>query len=240
MPPRYGALFSCAATAQSPPRGSLPKRENITNLLILGFLFFISIVILSSGNSKAVIGLSDPTALETHAAIAINGDAGFTAPNGVRSGTGTFNDPFIISDWEIDAKGSSGINIIWPTKHFRIQNCLIYNSSYSINKGIFRLEEPYNGGGGSIWNCEFRDSTGYSINFNIGNNLTINNTLVKNVTYGILFYKNCSDIQIKFCDFDDINGGYFYQGSATVDKMHDILIANNTFTDVVDYTFVIS
>src|SRR2546430_11585333 len=36
-----------------------------------------------------------------HAPILIDGDAGFTVPNGVRRGNGTVPDPFVISDWGI-------------------------------------------------------------------------------------------------------------------------------------------
>jgi len=47
-------------------------------------------------------GLTDLTKQQPHAPIAIIGNAGFTAASGVRSGTGTAADPYIISDWFID------------------------------------------------------------------------------------------------------------------------------------------
>src|SRR5712691_9979143 len=47
-------------------------------------------------------GLTDPTKLQPHAPIAITANAGFTAASGVRSGTGSAVDPYIISDWIID------------------------------------------------------------------------------------------------------------------------------------------
>src|SRR5467141_1790981 len=47
-------------------------------------------------------GLTNPSGLQAHAPIYIGSDAQFTAANGVRSGTGTITDPYIISNWFID------------------------------------------------------------------------------------------------------------------------------------------
>ena len=47
-------------------------------------------------------GLIDPSKLQPHGPIAILANTDFTAANGVRSGTGTATDPFVISDWFID------------------------------------------------------------------------------------------------------------------------------------------
>lgn len=41
-------------------------------------------------------------ALERRGSIVIDGDAGFNPANGVRSGTGAFDDPFVISGWNVD------------------------------------------------------------------------------------------------------------------------------------------
>ena len=59
-------------------------------------------------------GLTNPGALQAHAPIFISGPTGFTAANGVRSGTGTILDPFIISDWFIDGNLYAGTpHMIW-------------------------------------------------------------------------------------------------------------------------------
>src|SRR6058998_2601827 len=47
-------------------------------------------------------GLTNPSALQAHGPIYIGSDAQFTAANGVRSGTGTIADPYVISNWFID------------------------------------------------------------------------------------------------------------------------------------------
>ncbi|MFX0172346.1 MAG: hypothetical protein ACFE9L_10525 [Candidatus Hodarchaeota archaeon] len=48
------------------------------------------------------------------------------------SGTGTVNDPYIISGWEITSNNTTGIFITATTKHFRIENCWMENCSVSI------------------------------------------------------------------------------------------------------------
>ena len=47
-------------------------------------------------------GLLDPSVLQAHGPIYIGSNADFTSANGVRSGTGTIADPYIISNWFID------------------------------------------------------------------------------------------------------------------------------------------
>ena len=45
---------------------------------------------------------TDTTGLDRRGAIIIEGDAAFNPANGVRSGSGTFEDPFVISGWQVD------------------------------------------------------------------------------------------------------------------------------------------
>src|SRR5207244_359194 len=64
----------------------------------------VSVTALGGGGAGAPpgFGLLDPTILQAHGPIYIGSNAGFTSANGVRSGTGTVADPYIISDWFID------------------------------------------------------------------------------------------------------------------------------------------
>src|SRR5205807_1772784 len=56
----------------------------------------------TGGGAPPGYGLTDPSTLQTHGPIAIIANVDFTAANGVRSGTGTAADPYIIRDWFID------------------------------------------------------------------------------------------------------------------------------------------
>jgi hypothetical protein len=81
-----------------------------------------------------------------HGRININGDAGFTAANGVVGGSGTAADPYVIGGWPVDPSGgNSGITIQNTTRSFIIRNVTIDSpTSYGIylanNTGSARVE----------------------------------------------------------------------------------------------------
>src|SRR5207248_3225740 len=59
-------------------------------------------------------GLTDPSSLQSHGPIAIHANTDFTAANGVRSGTGSSADPYVISGWLIDGSANTGSQVmIW-------------------------------------------------------------------------------------------------------------------------------
>jgi len=61
-----------------------------------------------------------------HAPISINSNLDFTYINGVTSGLGTKDEPYIIENWEINAKSKNGISIQNTSLCFVIRNCYIY------------------------------------------------------------------------------------------------------------------
>src|SRR5467141_4050474 len=85
--------------------------------------------------------------LTPHAPIAINGDSGFTAANGVTGGKGTPSDPYIIQGWNITASSccgpGPGISINSTHAHFTINN--VYVSDYTIDIPSVRLTNVANG-----------------------------------------------------------------------------------------------
>ncbi len=64
-----------------------------------------------------------------HSLITINGNGDFTIGNGVVSGSGTASDPYIISDWDVNASFSGGISILGTDAHFIIRNCYVHGGS---------------------------------------------------------------------------------------------------------------
>ncbi|TDA33944.1 MAG: hypothetical protein DSO02_03230, partial [Hadesarchaea archaeon] len=91
-------------------------------LSILFALLLISLLSLSSlfltlSSVRTVSASPDP-----HAPIYIEGDGNFKPANGVRSGSGTKTDPYIIENWEIDASNAHGIHIKNTTAYFVIRN----------------------------------------------------------------------------------------------------------------------
>jgi len=68
--------------------------------------------------------------LDNRGPITILSDADFTAGNGVRSGAGTIDDPYVISDWLIDAgPGSHCIRIENVSSVFLISRCVLVGAS---------------------------------------------------------------------------------------------------------------
>jgi parallel beta-helix repeat protein len=67
--------------------------------------------------------------LTPHSPIVIRRDAAFTPENGVRSGSGTPEDPYIIEGWAIDAAGGDlGIALFSTNAYVVIRNCAVQSA----------------------------------------------------------------------------------------------------------------
>ena len=86
-----------------------------------------------------------------HKPIAIYADNYFTAANGVRSGSGTKSDPYVIEDWKLHLARTDGCAIrIQDTKAFFVIRNIVIKGS--ITCGIF-VKHAENG---TIQNCTFK------------------------------------------------------------------------------------
>ncbi len=106
----------------------------VKKLLAVGIiLLFVGMSITSTGTieEKSYV----PVTYILHDPIYINGNNNFTSENGVTSGSGTYNDPYIIEDWDINASSQDGITIRNTNLHFKIMNCYIYDGGIH-NDGI--------------------------------------------------------------------------------------------------------
>ena len=65
-----------------------------------------------------------------HTPILIEGDANFTAANGVTGGSGTPADPYLIEGWEIDASAGKGIEVSSTNAHFVIRGVYIHSGGF--------------------------------------------------------------------------------------------------------------
>lgn len=71
------------------------------------------------------------------APIRIVGDAGFADPlSGVRGGTGTADDPFIIRDWTILRSSSTGIAIEGTSAHVVIEDVVVRTAATAVHEGV--------------------------------------------------------------------------------------------------------
>ncbi len=115
----------------------------------------------------------------THGPIKIDGNHQFMAPNGVVSGAGTEENPFIIQNWVIDASTANGIEIRNTNMYFIIRNCTISGSA-SYN-GI----SLYNVDNGKIENNTITGNVrGIALDQSSGNTIS-RNTISGNSQYSI-------------------------------------------------------
>jgi parallel beta-helix repeat protein len=113
-----------------------------------------------SGTDPTAIVLDALTSSNPHTPIFINGNDGFTADNGVTGGTGTSDDPYVISGWTIQSQ-NYGIEIANTTAYFRItnvtvsgggdgivlssvQNAVVQNSHISVYRDGIRVSNSQN------------------------------------------------------------------------------------------------
>jgi len=155
-------------------------------ILLLGFLSFIHIDT-QVNQSQVSTELRDYT---PHDVIRINNNTDFAdqAQKEGWPGSGTEDDPYIISGYDIDAHGAGvALYIGNTTVHFVVENCYLHNASY-------RSRPYFNGDGLLLYNVEnARIVDNYFVNNEINgilvrygkNNTIINNTVENNGAKGI-------------------------------------------------------
>jgi len=184
----------------------------------------------------------------SHDPIYIEGNANFTAANGVTGGAGTQSNPWIIENWSINAAAGpppgwesyDGIVIYNTTDYFIVRNCLVENGG-SDYTGIWlgtvkngRVENnvmgngPFSYGIAVVWGSDNNIVTGNTCNGMMGNgifvwesdNNTVSNNTCSNNNSGIYLY-----------DSDNIN---LTNNTCENNLFHGIYLAgssNNTLTN---------
>lgn len=96
-------------------------------------------VILGTVSLSALVPLPNGVSAYTpHTPIYIYGNENFTAENGVVSGSGTWDDPYVISGWEIPVSTGRAIYIENASVHFRIENVYIHGATSGPGIFLFR------------------------------------------------------------------------------------------------------
>lgn len=115
---------------------------------------------------------------EPRGSLRIEGDAGFTPENGVRSGSGTAEDPFVISNWSIAADRYFGILLRDTRAHVILRDILVVHSS----------------GAPPLLDCQAGDVRACEGSFGIdvvdSSNVTIERIRVPTASYGVSLYES--------------------------------------------------
>lgn len=186
----------------------------------LGIIFAaVLIAILLSGSAKS----SSSSAPVSHAPIFVGNNSSFTPANGVTSGSGTKNNPYIIENWEIDAGSGTGIQISSTSVYFILRNCKVTNGQWGIS-----LSSVSNG---TVTGNQCFDYTEAGIYlYSSSNNKVTNNTCSWTKIYSVVD-KQWHDTSVAWVysqAYDDWSGGINTYGIDLSGTSQNNLIDGNT------------
>ena len=176
-------------------------KSKIMILIFLGILFALSPMITINlsfilGNNNKSSEYCDDCNLDNKnlKISAVSGrihiDNNWTAAKiaGICTGEGTYSDPYVIEDLEIDGGGVGNCILIENSNvYFRIENCTLYNAgtgSSSAYAGI-KLDHVNNG---TLLNNNCSTKNYYGISLYVSYNNTISGNTVNNNFYGIFLH----------------------------------------------------
>jgi len=169
---------------------------------------------------------------DVHNPIVILSNDDFTLDNGVVSGSGTIDDPFIIEGWGIDASSSGGIDIENADSYFIVRDCHVHDGGsgyvgiylYNCVNGILSdnvCTDNYDGiyledSGGitiSYNDCSFNSRHGIVL-YSSSANIIRNNTLDSNSNIGIFLQQSSNSNTISNNTCSNANYGICLSSSS--------------------------
>jgi parallel beta-helix repeat protein len=225
------------------------KGKLLTFLVASIFIFsLIAAVLITPTHSEGNPPTSNVPArisYTTHSPIKIYGNSGFNASNGVLSGNGTADNPYIIEGWDINASTDEGIHIENTNAYFIVRDCFVHDGGPTYRNGIF-LAACENGvltgnncsnDENGIFlvqssnntlianNCSNSQMNGIVI-FVLGYNTISNNTCSWNNWYGIVIQQSSANtISNNTCSFSN-RGGIYVESSGNND------VSNNSCSNI--------
>jgi len=187
---------------------SVLKKEKVLPALTLTCLLIATL-------SVSVVPTKAST-LQPHQPILINGNNGFTSANGVVQGSGSLQDPYLISGWDINSSSSNGIAVGNTTANFAIRNVNVHSKTaafigVSIDHARYAALENSTIHGNSL---------GVWVNFS-NNTVIDDNDVSSNNAGGIGFNQVSYNVTITRNLASGENGGIGLSGS------HNATVANN-------------
>jgi len=142
---------------------------------------------------------------DSHNPIFIDGNDDFKEENGVRNGSVTPNDPYIIENWEINAGSVNGIDIRHTDAYFIIRNCYVHSGG--LDGGVYEGISLSYVENGVIADCICSDNKAGGIYINCSDAIFIDNCRCFNNINGIGLW-DCEGISIKNCYvYDNLDDG---------------------------------
>lgn len=185
--------------------GCSANLRNHLRTLIMTIAVFISTVALLPPEGVFSLDLHDP--------IQIIGNSNFTLENGVVNGNGTWNDPYVISGWEITSPGvGRAIYIENTTAHFRIENVFIHHTM--VDAGIYVVEST----NGTVVDSLLEDNA-VAVCFAFSSNISISASNLANFEVGVRIW-NSSGIRVSGLTFESGRRLLDIRGSSSV-TVHD-------------------
>jgi parallel beta-helix repeat protein len=191
-------------------------------------LSLIISIIASSGITANVQAGGTPT-YTTHSTIRINGDADLAALklSGDCTGSGTTNDPYVISGYDITGSNGICIYIGNTTSNLTIKNCYLHGASYVSSYAI--------GGGIQLYNAKFIALNNNTCSGNSycgiymsssSSNVMENNTISSNNEAGIWLLSSSSNImKNNICNYNSVG---IYMSSSNNNVMNNNTCNDNT------------
>jgi len=215
----------------------------MVGLVVLTATFF-------SANVSADVGVPTSEVLTLRGPISIDGNAGFTAENGVTGGTGEPWDPYIIEGWEI-VDSYIAIRIANTDKWFEIRNVYLHGGTggvyfYAVSNGtvINSDMEGFAHAGIAVWSGTnivigesvtagnghegiiFRDSVSLNISGNIVSSNAWQGIMLERCQMSWVIRNVISDNV-----FDDASDIYAYQAGVTLFSCADVSVYHNSIIE---------
>ncbi len=181
-----------------------------------------------------------------HDSIYINGNSDFISENGIISGSGTADKPYIIENWDIGDSTGIGISVEDTDAYFIIRNCRIHKGGIYFNNvthGTIDNVICENNWVGIRFNCSSNHTITNSICRSCGdginlayssNNNTISNCRIhSNRYYGIILICSASNNQISNCKvYENSEDGIAFLHSGSNNQIANCSVYKNSWCGI--------
>jgi parallel beta-helix repeat protein len=194
------------------------------------------VALLSSVMAGSAETPTGPEAVSNHNLICIEGDSEFTWANGVVSGSGTPEDPYLISGWEIDSEYGYAIEITDTRMHFVISEVSLFSSivgTYGVGVVLRNVTN------GAVIDSSLRELF-WGIQVINSQNITIGRCAFEEITQCAIYASSQScllsptmnltirDCMIAGCRVVTDEGGTIINNGLELVSTQDVLVQNNS------------